>query len=194
VAEYQFDPSKTQNTMLRDLALYLSSRNAMPKIEEKYLGDSLSGQFSNNTVFGGELPKNGVISLNYGAGEPTLAHEMTHAADNAMGNQYFEQTRPTGFFSAPPSNQFTRGYAKLQLGPSVNGRSSQNQYAGKLSSEDWAKKNLDYRSSSTELPAFGVGNMSGNPENKAPGHIDATMATEMAILLDLAKRNPGVKP
>jgi hypothetical protein len=65
--------------------------------------------------------------------------------------------------------------------------------ADKLAPE-WSKENSDYRSASNELSAYGMGSTVPRRSNRAPLHVDPTMATEFSILLDLAQRAQKAKP
>lgn len=179
--------------VVQEIIKYLSDRQRMPAVKNGWLPDGESGRFEYNTVMGNELPPQGQVTLNYRLPsrekEKTLSHELAHAADRQLGEQYF--AIPPGQRSA---DQFADAYQKLSLN-GKNGRSSRNLVAGALAGQDWAKGKIDYRSSSNELAAYGVGNMY-DPEvadNKAPPHVDATMATEMAILLELAQRKKSAK-
>lgn len=133
----------------------------------------------------------------------TVAHELTHAADNTMTRQYFTDKKQQDLGSSrdqvlgtwlnhilggqsadPRLDQWTDGYEKL--------RASQT----KLPTQGLG----DYRGSPAEMRAFGVGNMNdkGNP-NQALGytnvdpHLDPTMATEAALLRDLYLRRLKLK-
>lgn len=167
------------------LEKYLQSRDQMPDIEvSDKLPEDASGMFTSNNIGIGsgtikiskDTPKEALQSL--------LAHEMTHAADRQMMQQAIEQ----GMFGK--SNQFTEGYEKLV------GKEGQNRtkLARRLRPE-WAEDNRYYRSSPKEIAAYGVGAFEG-PTLQRPGprHVDATAATELQILLDLAQRNVDKGP
>lgn len=132
----------------------------------------------------------------------TAAHELTHALDNAMTRQYLDDEKkqklgrdrerllgPTlnnllgGVSPNPSLDQWLGGYDKL--------RASQTKIP--MPDQD------EYRTSPAEMRAFGVGNINdgGNP-NKVLGynvnpHLDATMATEAAILRELYRRRLKLK-
>ena len=62
----------------------------------------------------------------------------------------------------------------------------------------WVAANRDYRSTAGELLGFAMGNsapvgVERNPASKVPLHLDATLATEFMILLDLATREEKKK-
>lgn len=169
----------------RAISDYLLARRGMPGIEEANLGYTTSGMYERNTFLGGELPRNGKVTLNkYNTPSDsvgTLIHELTHAAQNQMSIQNADRKDRAG-------SQFTDAYKKLMSGQ-----------AGKLAAllnPEFAARTSDYRSTSNELQAFGMGNSSieGRPRSPAPLHTDPTMATEFQILLDLAMRDQATKP
>ena len=156
---------------------YLMTRRAVPEMRTRYLGDGVNGQFQ----YGGELPSRGKLTMSEGAGVNTLVHEVTHAAERQMVNQYFEDTRSNAFF-VPASTQFSNAFNKVRL-------SSDSGDMTRILAPAWQKKESDYRATIGEAFAFGVAN-SVAPKNlnlrPAPPHVDATMATEFLILLVLA--------
>lgn len=170
------------------LVSFLQKRNAVPVMKEAYLGDSGAlAEFSTNTPFGSELPKNGVVAFSYGfdpntpSGRGTATHELMHAADRQMSDMYFSRPKDFWFNKAP--TQFTEAYAKLRLtdDPLVERMPSQYKDARK-----------DYRLLLSEALAYGAGMAGGSNvypvRLPAGGHLNATKATEAAILLELANR------
>jgi hypothetical protein len=110
-----------------------------------------------------------------GINNQTIAHETTHSLDAAMARDYEKISRRKliGWPHDPEALSFHDAYKKLR--PSDT------------------KLPLDrtdaYRSSDKELRAFGVGNHASEaPSTYGRPHLDATMATEMAILRDLYKK------
>lgn len=192
------------------LLSYLLARRATPVIKEGYLGDSTSGEFSRNTMFGNELPRHGQIKLDYGlfsgkdnkAAGGTLSHELTHAADSQVEDQYYELKRKSN--KTPEEERFVQAYDKLfhgvvpnEQGKLVHGNhGSQTVEMAKRLNPEWTKKNKEYRSTGKELAAFGVGNsVSGTTDSyNTPQHLDATLATERSILLDAAMRAQAQQP
>jgi len=84
----------------------------------------------------------------------------------------------------PKDPQFMDAYEKLSFG------GKQMELANRMA-QDFLKQNGDYRMTTTEAPAFAIGNMVGGRGSgswPAPDHIDPTMATEFSVLLDLANR------
>lgn len=179
---------------------YLSARRAVPPTKFAYLGDSTSGEFVRNTMFGNEFPSTGVIRLNRGAGADTFIHELTHAATAQLVNQYAEEPNKFMNFSekAAPT-QFTDALQKILRG--AVGKDTPPVELANALDPFWTAANKDYRATSGELLGFAMGNMvptkSGKvsiENSRGPAHLDATLATDMMILLDLATRAQKAKP
>lgn len=179
---------------------YLSSRRSVPPTKFAYLSDSVSGEFSRNTMFGKEFPRTGAIRLNYGAGADTFVHELTHAAAVQLVNQYSEEPNKFMNFSEKSTpTQFTDAFNKIMRG--AVGKDNPPVELAKVLDPVWTAANKDYRSTAGELLGFAMGNMvptkSGKvsiQDSRGPTHLDATLATDMMILLDLATRAQKAKP
>ena len=174
---------------------YLMARRAVPPV-------SINRRLEDNGVF--EYPgvsvtspepagNNGRISIYSPAAVGTLVHEVTHASQMNLAHQYSEEKYPNGLVSfSKGRTPFTDAYEKLRLhqgGP--GGKDPLEVLAPK-----WKQAEADYRSTFQEAQAFGVAN-SALPEqanNPGPRHVDATLATEFLILLDLAQRSQAKKP
>jgi len=187
-----------KNPDYADIVKYLLLRDSQPKVKSGYL----SGPDSEMDRYGEYHPATNTITMNsYLANNPKdgishLTHEMTHAAKNAMGKQYYdiEQKRNkglslmTGDGLTDQERQFRDNYLK------INSLSSQ----GMMTPEEktWYGKNSSYRATKGELQGFGVGNMNNpieysidepRPYNP-PRNVDATNASEFMMLLDQATR------
>ncbi len=181
---------------------YLMDRRAVPELEKQpvYLGEGVLGAFERNTPFGNELSRNGKISVSSSAGTDTLVHEMTHAVNYQMAVQNSDE--PFNRFSRPRKSQFGEAYDKLRW--DSNERNPKKMDRVREIVDILAPQALEvvknYRLSSGEAPAFAVARHLTDPQSTAPGqysapeHIDATMATEFMILLDLAQREQNKKP
>lgn len=167
------------------LEKYLKSRDEMPDVKiTTRLPEGTNGLYTSDNLNIGSgtikihknTPKAALSSL--------LTHELTHAADRQMRQQAIEQ----GMFGN--SNQYTEAYEKL-VGPDGRNRT---QFARNLRPE-WAAENRLYRADPKEIAAYGVGAFAG-PTLQGPGprHVDATAATELRILMDLAQRNVDKGP
>jgi transglutaminase-like putative cysteine protease len=161
---------------------YLSARNATPTIaaEPKL---NFSGVFRPGATFSAP----GSVGIRPKEPVEALVHEVTHAADIQMISQYMQESGRTSSSSAGPfkSTQFTDAYDKLDPSPLT-----------KLMQPDWATRASKYRATRPESRAFAVENMTGpnvkkDSVTRAPGHVDATIATEFMILLELAQRSSG---
>lgn len=170
----------------RDMQEYLKTRGAVPDIEAGSLPSQTAAEFQRTILPVGA----GTIKVNRGrladrARETlpaTLTHELAHAVDRQISQQAAEQ--------AGMPNQFTEAYRKL-VGPNESRRAD---IARKLDPA-WEKRNRSYRSSPRELAGHGMGAFVDNAaQTPGPGHVDATAATELAILMDLANRNVDKKP
>jgi hypothetical protein len=169
----------------QELEKYLQSRGEMPNIKvTSYLPEGTHGMFSSDRTNVGT----GTIKVNKNVPEmfmpSTIAHEMTHAADRQMMMQAKEQ----GMFGK--SNQFTEAYEKM-VGPEGRNRT---QLLRKRYPE-FEEDNRYYRADPKELVAHAIGAYSGPAmQDRAPRHVDATAATELRILMDLAQRNVDKGP
>ena len=188
-----------------DLMDFLASRQAVPEITQTYLGPSTGGQF----ISGWGEPKNGRIELNYETTPSTLLHELTHAADRQISHQasdleerHRKETPLLDYLRGktvltPEEVRLAMGYRKLHYDPKKDykdpARYPRQQLISKMAPE-WAKENYDYRSGDGELVAYGMGSTVPRRHNRAPLHVDPTMATEFSILLDLAQRAQKAKP
>ena len=170
------------------LVAFLQKRGAVPAMKEGYLGNGGTlAEFSTNTPFGNELPKNGTVTFSYGfnpsvpSWRGTATHELMHAADRQMLDMYF--SRPKDFWSNQTPTQFSEAYRKLRLTADPLVAKMPPQYKD-------AQK--DYRLQLNEALAYGAGMAGGS--NAYPvrlpsgGHLNATKATEASILLELANR------
>jgi len=166
---------------------YLMSRRAIPEMRTRWLGEAMGGMFQYN----GDIPSRGRITTNEGAGVNTLVHEVTHATERQMANQYFEDTRSKNILFQPGSTQFSEAFNKIRFAP-------EKEVMANVMAPEWSKKYKDYRSTFGEATAFGVANSvapkTDDFRQLAPAHVDATMATEFLILLDLAKRGMKDRP
>lgn len=188
-----------------DLMDYLAARDAVPGVTQTYLGPSTGGQF----ISGWGEPKNGKIEVNWGASPSTLVHELTHAADRQIGQQALDlkerHRKETPLLDwlrgktvlTPEEVRLVLGYNKLHFNVDKDikdpERYPRQATVNKLAPE-WAKKNYDYRSADNELVAYGMGSTVPRRHNRAPLHVDPTMATDFSVLLDLAQRAQKAKP
>ena len=177
----------------QDLTGYLNSRNMMPPMNMAYLGSDTAGEFKRNNFFNQNLPETGVVNFNYGAEPSTVVHELTHAADRQLKDQYLNLKHNKSNLS-PEEEQFVAAYQKLSqnTNPMVFGlkRYPKEELANYLSPE-WNKKNQRYRASEPELPAWGMASTIDSKDSReynAPLHLDPTMATEFSILMNMAHR------
>jgi hypothetical protein len=165
---------------------YLYERNNLPIIKSEYLGPGHGGYYK----FGGRTPRGGIVGLDYSAKAGDRLHEMAHAADYELASQYNE-ARPWSFWGRPPPTQFTDAYEKLHTGGEKQGYQYQREALAHKLNPKWAAERNNYRSSNDELMAWGVGTTlpSYTDDNwEPPLHLNSTLATEMSILLDLARR------
>lgn len=160
--------------LYQQLMGYLQQRKAVPEISPEPAPTGASGAFS----YGGDLPLPGILRFGRGADFGTLTHELTHAADRQLVDQFYGQLNSR---KEPADRQFDQAYRKLL------GWEGREKMVDALA-PGWRAKEDPYRTSSTELGAYAVGNMAGRPAWSAPPHVDSTLATEAAILLELASR------
>lgn len=178
-----------------ELVEFLADRRSMPPIKLK---PGLSGgEFEYHPVFGNTLPRTGNINVGFNSDPGTIVHELTHAADRQITQQYYETRRKKN--PSDIEKQFVQAFEKLVFSPdkrhSDPTRNQRTAMAFKLDPA-WAVEQREYRSDPDELVAFGMGStLTPNRRfNRAPLHVDPTMATEFSTLLDLAKRLQKSKP
>jgi hypothetical protein len=169
-----------ENQQYRDMSDYLSRQQMMPPIG---YGDTTRSDWRGVYQRAPGLPKSGVINLASDATPSVAAHELTHAADYAIKDQYKALKDKRGELT-PLEKQFMDGYEKL-----VGRNFSKRREVVERMAPDFSYFNKSYRSSGPELAAYGIGStVWPNDDNPAPLHVDPTYATEFAILLDLARR------
>lgn len=187
---------------------YLMDRRAVPEVKKGALPYNVFGEFATNVWSRGPLPKAGRVTLGPGAGTDTLIHEITHAVERQIIQQYAEDPKRGGpsallnrLFGDP--NQFVDGYEKLVYNAATQTRQGEEQHGDQRSrlmnkmNPDWARQGSEYRSSPGEAVARSVENMTargGAAFDPGPDHVDATLATEFLIILDLAQREQAKKP
>ena len=186
-----------QKPQYEQLMEYLSLRRSVPPQKMGYLGRD-QGLYERNGPFSSELPRTGVITIDRATGDAnTLVHELTHAAAAQLTSQYSES--PWSFLNfrkkANPT-QFTDAFDKIMLGEYGKEMAPVAQAA--TFNPAWVAANRDYRSTAGELLGFAMGNsepigVERNPASTVPKHLDATLATQFMILLDLATREEKKK-
>jgi hypothetical protein len=105
-------------------------------------------------------------------------------------NYRFTKERKLG----PEEKQFLSAYKKMAYDNS-QGKNKRDEFLDRLAPE-WNKEKKRYRSASNEAAAYGFNSQVGSNQGyyPAPLHVDPTMGTEFAILLDLAQRAQKAKP
>lgn len=197
----EYDPLFGGSPLGMELISYLQNRDRVPPIRRAFLGDATSGEFRYPNTDRG-MPK-GMIVMSHGAGPSTLVHELAHAADLELLRQYYGDKTAWGVPSR--ETQFTDAFEKLR-GTVARARDQEGyfkvrshvdrrqQLAEKLDPK-WTEKNANYRASHNELGGWAAGStVQPDMEYKRPHHLDPTIATELSILLDLAKRGEQEKP
>jgi hypothetical protein len=141
---------------------------------------------------GGYSDEKNRVYINPNAAAPgqSLAHEMSHASDNAQlqHRQWLQKQQAAGYTLNPNQQRFVAGHLGANAGVSRT---------VKALSPSFARANADYGATPEEARAFGVGAFY-NPRNtdyarQMPNHMNATMATEQAVMEDLANRALGVR-
>lgn len=152
----------------------LRRRNAVPGMETSLpAGENVYGRFT---------PALNFLQVAPSSTESDMLHELTHAAQFALERQ----------FRKSESNQFTEAYSKLVGTSTVEGQQVDS-VVTKLDPKS-SKQMRPYRRAPVELQAFAVAD-SVYPDQKIvetrqPNpHVNATLATEFMILLDLAERD-----
>ena len=192
-----------------ELVDYLSARRMMPPIEMQNTVGIGSTNFDTDAsgMFeaGPSLPKTGKVFVRYDPkrmgrlpNPQTVVHELTHAAERQIRQQWSEIASLPEWKLTPEQLQFRKAYEQLIFKPGEqfgkNAKSVQQETAMKIAPK-WVKEKSDYRSTRGELTAFGMGSTLGrNVGNPAPLHIDPSYATEFSILLDLARRANVTEP
>ena len=187
-----------QKPQYEQLMEYLSLRRSVPPQKMGYLGGD-QGMYERNGPLSSELPRTGVITIDRANGDAnTLVHELTHAAAAQLTSQYSESPRSAlNFRKKANPTQFTDAFDKIMLGEYGKEMAPVAQAA--TFNPAWTAANRDYRATAGELLGFAMGNsapvgVERNPASKVPLHLDATLATQMMILLDLATRAEKAKP
>ncbi len=165
----------------QDLYEYLLSRQRLPKV--KTAGNMV------DHVRGVWEPDDNRIWLQPWAGNSTLTHEMAHAADTSLEKQYFD--RETKWSKPTTPTYFTDAFEKLKGATAANNFKSPREAMAQRMAPEWFKKNAGYRATNNELGGWAAGRQasSSEPEWSPPNHLDSTLATELAILMELARRN-----
>lgn len=172
---------EVQNKLLaqdyyRQMADFLASIGATPEVRMVPNLRDARGQLLSGSWGGGE------IRMNPNAKYParTFAHETAHAVDDAILDLAYPGFGRT---ITPEIKQLQDALKKM------------NRYEQAKKLNEGSPTTDKYRYSPEELSAFGVGNMlfPDRDPYKVPGHVDATMATWHAVLLELARRAAASK-
>ncbi len=180
---------------------YLQERGQAPKMLAETLGFFRGGQYqpSTNTITFNKSMFDSLTDKENGAKafRSIAAHEMTHAVEQNYYTRY-KQIAENKKLQTPENLQWAQGFEKLIGGnPNISwpdkGADPIFDFLKQINHK-WHQEKAGYRSSRSELPAHAVGMMQppsrifNSPDNAAPPHIDSTLATEQAILLELARR------
>lgn len=170
-----------------ELTGYLNERGMMPPIKYGLLPGNVQGEFATNGWGNSNLPDSGVVRIGFDSKPDTVVHELTHAADRQITNQYFEVKNKAKRGSLTPlEKQFMSLYEGLSE-PAPGGTKLPRVESARTLAPDWVKTTSKYRSTNAELPAWGMG-WTVSKEKDAPLHVNPTMATEFSVLLEMANR------
>lgn len=171
---------------LRSLLDFLYEQNKMPDMERvDSLGYGVTGDYS---------PWYNKIRFANGADLNTVIHELTHATEGPLHQRWVSPNSD--------DEQFKDAYSKLIFGGNFDKTPNKIRESMEKLDPSWYQQTSDYRKSTGEAKAFAVGNSLGdrirrnNPDvkqgylgtYKGGSHVDSTLATDQAILLELANR------
>ena len=185
----QFISMVGQSDIGRQMLNYLTAAGQMPAVQEGVLPYDVYGRFNGIDGPTGTLTMSRTLSP--ARAPQTATHETVHSVDQAIGLQADQYRRSPGY------NQFEDAYNKLVrygdagAGPRKYGDPRYGLAAA--INPQWTEKHGNYRSSPAELAAWAVENIVRHPQlpesYNPPAHLNATMAQEFEILLDLAMRD-----
>lgn len=174
---------------LEEIRALLERTNSMPEVRIKADAPWRGGGYSRE---GNYLELN---PISYMDQQNVINHELTHALNYKMSEKsrelsdrkYNKHEKLT-----PAEDRFLESKGLLD---SDLLRLKRESYGGPSPSWQYNSYN-DYRHSNTEAPAFAVGNMNSQRESVKPGgsHVDATLATQQAIMRDLYRRSLEPEP
>ena len=153
-----------------ELYSFLVQNNYLPKIVNTPLEQGTSGEYSS---FSNRINLSPLLNEKTADKQKNvLAHEMTHSVQSLMADKAYKLSN--SYFLSPEEKQFLKAFKEFQKQPLLTAQDKQDKY----------------RTLPNEVGAFGVGNMSVKEETDYPtkSHVDATAASELAILMDLFKR------
>jgi len=160
------------NDLLGQQFSYLRDMNHIPQMDWKYFGGAKEGEYDR---WANQLK----VSPDSAWLEKTFAHELQHAVDAAHGRQQSQIEQ--NWEKTPEQQRFVEAVKKLDEPTKIP--------LGDLN---------EYRARRGERQAYGVANSRYQApsylEYSGSSHLDPTMATEQAILMDLAKRSLKSKP
>jgi hypothetical protein len=179
------------------LSNYLTSRRAFPEIQYKLNPSNNFGSFREAGLFSQSINPRGLVKLNADPEStgaeymtPTLIHELTHATEQQLIRQYYElKNKPN---KTDLEKQFMDNFQKIigSSEPKIRGQIEQ-------LAPNFSKEKSNYRASSQEGLAFALQNAM-YPENvfinKAPSHVDPSIATQLMLLLEQAQRVQNQQP
>jgi len=150
---------------------YLQGRGKVPDIAlGGVMNPEASGEFK--AVIGGDDA--GRVGLRPSASSAVLGHELAHAAERQLIHQKYE---------LGASEQFKEAHNKLISSE------AREKLINALGASKWAKAEGKYRANPEEIGAWAAQRYMGEGSfQPAPDHIDATMATELALVMALAKQ------
>jgi hypothetical protein len=181
----------SENPDYQSITNYLRSRSATPQVLINPQATSTHGTFTAPLFGNPNIPPAGVVRLNNYANysnpsdiAPTVLHEMTHATQMQLVNQYNELKQKPN--KTDLEKQFMGNFEKIigEQGSMINPQIAK-------FSPKFAEKQAGYRASGDEALAFALENSNyKNPPDKsyAPPHVDPSFATELMLLLDQAQR------
>lgn len=188
--EVPIDSLTQGNQLAQTLAEFLRARGQVPKVRQGYMPPNLLGSY---------YPGQDTVVFNQIPADSTVTHELGHKVDHVLASQAGK--RDLGWFPKPPT-QFEQAYAKLvydPLAPAGERSGRQKLVEALIHSQKTGQDAFNsYRLSPDEVLGHGIGNQSApNYERRFPNnnfilsehpHLDATAATELMVLMELAKR------
>lgn len=170
----ELDSYIKNNSTLEEIVSLLDQAKSFPSVTSGYSEDS----------FGEYFPFKNNVQLNISKQSPqfpaTLTHELSHALDSLMGKNYYDiiHRKLAGTLPSKEEEQFLDGYNKLDPSKTNFSRpmnTLQEKYRYSYPEmRSWAVERHAY----PELPAL----------MPAKDHMDASLATEAAILRELYLR------